>query len=47
MTELYDEAKTVLGARPTQTVQMLARIGYGPTINASPRWPAQTRIRSA
>lgn len=44
---LYDEAKVALGARPTQTVQMLARIGYGPTINASPRWPAQTRIRQA
>lgn len=44
---LYDEAKVVLGARPTQTVQMLARIGYGPTINASPRWPAETRIRQA
>lgn len=44
---LYDEAKVALGARPTQTVQMLARIGYGPTINASPRWPAATRIRQA
>lgn len=45
--ELYDEAKVALGAQPTQSVQMLARIGYGPTINASPRWPAQTRIRQA
>ncbi|MEO0384407.1 MAG: twin-arginine translocation pathway signal protein [Pseudomonadota bacterium] len=44
---LYDEAKAALGVRPTQTVQMLARIGYGPTINASPRWPAETRIRQA
>lgn len=44
---LYDEAKVTLGAQPTQTVQMLARIGYGPTINASPRWPAATRIRQA
>jgi hypothetical protein len=44
--ELYSEAKTALGARPTQTVQMLARIGYGPAINASPRWPAATRIRN-
>lgn len=43
---LYEEAKVALGARPTQTVQMLARIGYGPTINASPRWPAKTRIRN-
>lgn len=44
---LYDEAKVALGVRPTQTVQMLARIGYGPAINASPRWPAVTRIRQA
>lgn len=44
---LYDEAKVALGAEPTQTVQMLARIGYGPSINASPRWPAETRIRQA
>ncbi|MFN3171840.1 MAG: Acg family FMN-binding oxidoreductase [Hyphomicrobiales bacterium] len=44
---LYDEAKVALGARPTQTVQMLARIGYGPAINASPRWSAATRIRQA
>lgn len=47
MTDLFDEAKVTLGAQPTQTVQMLARIGYGPTINASPRWPAETRIRQA
>lgn len=44
--ELYNEAKTTLGAQPTQTVQMLARIGYGPTIKASPRWPAATRTRN-
>jgi len=44
--ELYNEAKTTLGVQPTQTVQMLARIGYGPTIKASPRWPAETRIRN-
>lgn len=43
---LYSEAKVALGARPTQTVQMMARIGYGPAINASPRWPAATRIRN-
>lgn len=46
MAALYDEAKVALGARPIQTVQMLARIGYGPAINASPRWPAETRIRT-
>lgn len=45
--DLYDEAKVALDAQPTQSVQMLARIGYGPSINASPRWPAQTRIWNA
>ncbi|MFN3688316.1 Acg family FMN-binding oxidoreductase [Salinarimonas sp.] len=26
------------------TVQMLARIGYGPSVGASPRWPLEARI---
>jgi hypothetical protein len=26
------------------TVQMLGRIGYGPTVGPSPRWPLETRI---
>lgn len=29
------------------TVQMLARIGYGPTIGPSPRWPLESRILHA
>ena len=29
------------------TVQMLGRIGYGPRINASPRWPIDARIRTS
>ena len=28
-------------------VQMLARIGYGPAVPPSPRWPVETRIRPA
>lgn len=28
-------------------VQMLGRIGYGPAVNASPRWPLESRVRSA
>jgi hypothetical protein len=47
MNALYGQAKQALGARPTQTVQMLSRIGYGPAVNPSPRWPAQTHIRNA
>ncbi len=29
------------------TVQMLARIGYGPEVSASPRWPLEAKLRSA
>ena len=29
---------------PGETVQMLGRLGYGPAIDASPRWPLETRI---
>ncbi|MBV1885500.1 MAG: twin-arginine translocation pathway signal protein [Parvibaculaceae bacterium] len=31
-------------AAPDETVQMLGRLGYGPAIDASPRWPLETRI---
>ena len=29
------------------TVQMLARIGYGPAVGTSPRWPLESKIRNA
>ncbi len=31
-------------ATPGHTVQMLGRLGYGPEIGPSPRWPLETRI---
>ena len=31
-------------AAPGETVQMLGRLGYGPAIDASPRWPLEARI---
>jgi hypothetical protein len=31
-------------AEPGETVQMLGRLGYGPTVDKSPRWPLETRI---
>ena len=34
----------LLGARGGQRVQMLARVGYGPTIGPSPRWPVDSHI---
>jgi hypothetical protein len=29
------------------TVQMLARIGFGPVVNNSPRWPLEAKIVNA
>lgn len=34
-------------ATPGETVQMLGRVGYGPKIDMSPRWPLETRIINA
>ncbi|WP_298814091.1 twin-arginine translocation pathway signal protein [uncultured Roseibium sp.] len=39
----YAEAHRIL-ANPGETVQMLGRLGYGPTIPRTPRWPLETRI---
>lgn len=39
----YAEVHEMLAA-PGETVQMLGRLGYGPAIDASPRWPLETRI---
>ncbi len=33
-------------AKPGDTVQMLGRLGYGPQVGRSPRWPLETRIRN-
>ena len=33
-------------AKPGHTVQMLGRLGYGPEVARSPRWPLETRIRN-
>lgn len=43
MTEMYDEAHRRL-APAGETVQMLARIGYGPDVAVSPRWPIEAKI---
>lgn len=37
----------VLAVSAPARIQMLCRIGYGPTPSASPRWPLTTRIRSS
>lgn len=43
MADHYAEAHRRL-ARPGETVQMLGRLGYGPVVPPSPRWPLETRI---
>ena len=43
MTDLYSETHGRL-ARDGETVQMLARIGYGPEVPVSPRWPLEAKI---
>ncbi len=43
MTDHYTQAHALL-AQPGETVQMLGRLGYGPKVAKSPRWPLETRI---
>ena len=46
MADLYAQAHTRL-APDGGTVQMLARIGYGPQVGPAPRWPLETRLIDA
>ncbi len=46
MAEIYDETHRRL-APEGGTVQMLARIGYGPDVAVSPRWPIEAKIGTA
>jgi hypothetical protein len=43
----YDGMREALEIEPAATLQMLARVGYGPESPASPRWSVENRIRSA
>lgn len=40
----YTQAHDLL-AVPGETVQMLGRLGYGPKISRSPRWPLEAKLR--
>ncbi len=46
MSELYAETHARL-APDGGTVQMLARIGYGPEVSVSPRWPIEAKLGQA
>jgi hypothetical protein len=41
----YAKVHALLGAKGAERVQMQARIGYGPAIGPSPRWPLETHLR--
>lgn len=45
MTDLYREVHQKL-APNGGTVQMLARLGYGPEVPQSPRWPLEAKLRA-
>lgn len=47
MTELFGQMRERLGIGQSETLQMFSRIGYGQAQKPAPRWPLETRIRSA
>lgn len=40
----FADTHEALGVSDPGRVQMLARVGYGPQVPVTPRWPAQTRL---
>ncbi len=45
MEPLYSEIHEKLMVEAPNRIQMFARIGYGPTVNPSPRWPVESRVQ--
>ncbi len=43
----YEGMRATLGIKPSDTLQMLVRLGYGPALKGGPRWPYETRIKGA
>ena len=41
---MYQRVHELLGASTGERVQMLSRVGYGPKIGPTPRWPLETHI---
>lgn len=46
MADHYRDMRRELSIGPDETLQMLVRLGYGPSIEPAPRWPYQSRIRA-
>lgn len=44
--ESYEKVHQILGTSGTERVQMLARLGYGPSIGPSPRWPLEAHLEA-
>lgn len=44
MKTLYQDLHQLLGIKVPSRIQMISRVGYGPNIKYSPRWPLKTRI---
>lgn len=42
----YRAVHALLGASGEERIQMLARVGYGPKIGPSPRWPVETFVQT-
>lgn len=42
----YDAVHAILSEAENDRVQMLARLGYGPTIGPSPRWPLEVHLEA-
>lgn len=47
MDALRAKLDELLGTQGPMRLHMLARLGYGPAVAQTPRWPAATRIRTA
>ncbi len=43
----FDKVRNILEAASGQRLQMLGRLGYGPQLDPSPRWPLETRLKEA
>ncbi|MFN2099041.1 Acg family FMN-binding oxidoreductase [Altererythrobacter sp. MF3-039] len=41
---MYARVHELLGATGNERVQMLARVGYGPPVEPTPRWPLETHL---
>lgn len=47
MRQHFELMRETLGIAAGDTLQMFARLGYGPEVKAAPRWPYETRIKTA